>query len=312
MNADLAASYEALRNIYTNHAYSNLAAGEAIGHHPGCSGSFVRSAVKETLRQTFLLDHYVAALSKNGLRGMKSRTLVLLRLGLRLLELETGIPDAVIVHEIVELARKKAQGSHGFVNAVLRSYLRERGSLRVPEGMSAEALSVRYSVHTALVRMILSQYGETDGIRLMEALNAPCEVGLRVNLLRGTREDVLRELSEAGVSAHLSGECETGLVLESGNVIGQDGFRNGRYSVQGIASQMAVEALSPEPGSRVLDLCAAPGGKTAAIAERMEDRVSITACDLHEQRADLILKNAERLGLTSIHAECRDAAVPVP
>ena len=272
----------------------------------------MRAAVKGTLRETFRLDHCIAALSRNGLKGMKSKTRVLLRLGIYLLDHEESMPQAVCIHETVELARRTAKGSHGFVNAILRAYLREKDYIAFPDPESEEGLSVRYSINPALLRLILDQYGNEEGLRLIRALNEPCETGLRVNLLRADRQEVLQELLHAGAEVRVAPDCETGLILTAGNVLTGEGFRQGRFSVQGIASQQAIAALDPQPGSRVLDLCAAPGGKTAAAAERMQDTGELIACDLHPHRTELIERNAERLGLRSVRTLCRDALLDVP
>ena len=152
MNQDFKVSYNALRQVYGEGGYSNIAINEALENEPNCSPGFVRYVVKEVLRHSFALDYKIASLSKNGMRGMKSKTKVLLRLGIFLLDQVDSIPDGVCVHEIVELADKVNHPNKGFINGVLRSYLRRDKNIPLPAGEDRKSLSVRYSCHENLIR----------------------------------------------------------------------------------------------------------------------------------------------------------------
>jgi 16S rRNA (cytosine967-C5)-methyltransferase len=306
MNQDFKVSYNALRQIYAEEGYSNIAINEALENERNCSPGFVRYVVKEVLRRSFALDYKIASLSKNGMRGMKSKTKVLLRLGIFLLDEVDSIPDAVCVNEIVNLAAAVNRPNKGFINGVLRAYLRQDKNILLPSGNDRKSLSIRYSCHEKLVQLLEEQYGG-EAIRILEAYNQPALVALRNNPMKQPRSELLMKLKELGVDAEASSESANGILVHSGSIIQNDLFRNGAYSVQGISSQLAIAAAAPTSGECVLDMCAAPGGKTTGMSELMGDIGSIEAWDIHPHRVELIMKNASRLGLQCIHGEINDA-----
>lgn len=312
MNQDFRVSYNALRKIYSQEAYSNIAMNEALEDGKNCSPGFVRYVVKEILRRSMALDYVIAGLCRNGLRGMKSRTKVLLRMGIFLLNEVDSIPDAVCVNEIVELAGAVDRPNRGFINGVLRSYLRGGKKMNLPGGSDRHALAVRYSCQENLVKLMLDQYGSEEGVRILDAFNRPVPVALRNNPLKQDRETLLQQLRELEIEGTPSAECDSGILTEGGALIQNDLFRKGHYSVQGISSQMAIQALAPKAGSKVLDMCAAPGGKTTGIAELMRDCGTVEAWDIHPHRTELIRRNAERLGLHSVETAVKDATVFYP
>lgn len=317
MSQDWITAYEALRNVYADGAYSNIALNEAIPHHPGCRDSFVRSMVKGTIRQTVTLDRIIDMLAESGIRGIRRRTLIILRMGLYALRDMDSVPDHAAVNEAVSLARKKAKGTDRFVNAILRNYIRKRDIFETAGDPSAEApfireisdakekLSVKYSFPVPVVQLISAQYGdETE--KILDGLNTPPPVILRVNTLRTSREDLLAELKASGIDAEPVPENDRAVSVSGGSIIATDLYRNGMFTVQSLSSIMAVSALAPQPGDKVLDMCAAPGGKTAMMAEMMDNRGSITACDVHPHRLELIDAAAERLGIDIIETRLAD------
>ena len=317
MSQDWITAYEALRSVYADGAYSNIALNEAIPHHPGCRDSFVRSMVKGTIRQTVTLDRIIDMLAESGIRGIRRRTLIILRMGLYALRDMDSVPDHAAVNEAVSLARKKAKGTDRFVNAILRNYIRKRDIFETAGDPSAEApfireisdakekLSVKYSFPVPVVQLISAQYGdETE--KILDGLNTPPPVILRVNTLRTSREDLLAELKASGIDAEPVPENDRAVSVSGGSIIATDLYRNGMFTVQSLSSIMAVSALAPQPGDKVLDMCAAPGGKTAMMAEMMDNRGSITACDVHPHRLELIDAAAERLGIDIIETRLAD------
>ena len=319
MSQDWIASFEALKSIYSEGAYSNMALNEAIPHHPGCRDSFVRSMVKGTLRHTVTLDYIIGKLADNGLRGIRLRTLIILRMGLYALREMDSVPDHAAVNEAVSLARKTAKGTDKFINAILRSYIRSRDIYEIPEECDRqdpvflrdieddlERLSVRYSFHVDIIRLICSQYGD-QAEKILEGLNTPPPVILRVNTLKTSRDELIGSLKKEGIKAETLSGSELAVSAEGSGIIGSDLFRKGHYSVQSLSSMMAVEALAPARGSTVLDMCAAPGGKSTMMAEIMGNTGSITACDIHEHRLKLIKAYAERIGTDIIETRLLDA-----
>lgn len=321
-----------------------MALNEAIHRHKGCRDSFVRNLVKGTIRQTVTLDYIIGQLASNGLKGIKTRTLIILRMGLFAIRELDSVPDHAAVNEAVGLARKTAKGTDRFINAVLRSYLRQRDRFEIvsdsemedgksgaaksaggQSGASANAgrpeaafikeikdpvkkLSVKYSMPEGLISMISRQYGdEAEGI--LEGLNEPPELVLRANSLRVSRDELIGMLEAEGFEALAASEAEQAVIARGSGIVGSDLYRKGLFSVQGLSSMVSIEAFGPKPGSRVLDMCAAPGGKSCMMAEMMGNAGSVTACDIHEHRLELIKAAAARTGADIIDTRLADGTV---
>ena len=331
MSTDWLTSFEALKSVCSDGAYSNMALNEAIHRHKGCRDSFVRNLVKGTIRQTVTLDYIIGQLASNGLKGIKTRTLIILRMGLFAIRELDSVPDHAAVNEAVGLARKTAKGTDRFINAVLRSYLRQRDRFEIVSGSDVEGgkigassdgevfeppfikeirdpvkrLSVKYSMPEGLVSMIARQYGdEAEGI--LEGLNEPPELVLRTNTLRVSRDELIGMLEAEGFEALAASEAKQAVIARGSGIVGSDLYRKGLFSVQSLSSMVSIEAFGPKPGSSVLDMCAAPGGKSCMMAEMMGNAGSVTACDIHEHRLDLIKAAAARTGADIIDTRLAD------
>jgi 16S rRNA (cytosine967-C5)-methyltransferase len=280
--------------------------------------------VKGTVRQTVTLDYIIGRLASNGLKGIKPRTLIILRMGLFAIRGMDSVPDHAAVNEAVSLARKTARGTDRFINAVLRSYLRRRDEFENQDaGKAADSsdasvysgsadriqnLSVKYSMPADLTGLICEQYGE-DAESVLKGLNEPPEMVLRVNTLKNTRENLIDALRQEGISAEAAPASVRAVIAKGSHIIGSDLYRKGMFTVQSLSSIMSIEAFSPAPGSKVLDMCAAPGGKSTMMAEIMGNQGSITACDIHEHRLELIKASAARTGAEIIETKLADGTV---
>lgn len=309
MNRDWTASFDALKKIYLDDAYANQAINEALKEHPGSSPGFVRVMSKGVVRNTMLLDHTIASFAARGLKGIKKRTLIVLRMGFYALACMDGVPDHAAVNETVSLAKKVSRGSSGFVNALLRAFLRSGFALPIPDGTDSRSLSLRYSVPEPVVELLLAQYGEDEGAHILAALQEVPNLCLRSNGLKIERAALIERLCLDGHEARKDEESEHGIFVEGGALVGSRLYEEGFFTVQNSSSIRAVEALSPKPGQRLLDLCAAPGGKTAFMAELMQNRGEIVACDLHPHRVTLMENTFRRMGAEIVRAEQRDATV---
>ena len=301
MNQDWITSFEALKRVYLEDAYSNIAINEAIPHHKGCRDSFVRTMVKGTIRDTIRLDSIIESIASGGIRSIKKRTLIILRMGLYALRSMDSVPDHAAVNEAVALARKVARGTERFVNAVLRSYIREKAEFE----QEPERLALRYSFPQDLADLIIEQYDD-EAESILKGLTTPPPLVLRANTLKTTAEKLSSELTQEGFSIRTAEESPRALIAEGSGVLSSDLYRKGNFTVQSLSSIMAIEKLAPEPGSKVLDMCAAPGGKTTLMAEIMENQGCITACDIHEHRLKLVEKTAARLGAGCIGTRLLD------
>ena len=304
MNKDWLAVFEALKAVYTDGAFSNISINEAVSHRKGLRESFVRSFAKGVLRNSIKIDHIIDALAGKGIKSIKQRPLIVLRMGIYAIDELVSVPDHAAVNEAVELAKTVAKGSERFVNGMLRNYLRRK------DEFATDKLEpyIRYSFRKDIFSLLSEQYGD-EAIRIAEALNAPSEVYLRVNTLKAGRDEVIRRLAEYGIEGRGAEENSEAILAKGSGIVSCELYRQGFYTIQSLSSMIAVKALGPEPGSRVLDLCAAPGGKTGYMAELMGNKGSITACDVHPHRLMLTQAAMKRLGVSICALEERDAAV---
>lgn len=305
MDKDWIAVFEALKGVYTEGAYSNMSVNEAVSRHRGCRESFVRTFAKGTIRETIRTDYIIDRLAAKGIRSIKERPLIILRMGIYAIDRLDSVPDHAAVNEAVSLAKSVAKGSDRFINGMLRGYLRRRcefDAANMPE-------HIRASFSEAVFSLIKDQYPD-EAPDIIEALNTPPELYLRVNTLKTDRDSLIRELRESGSEAEASAECSEAVRVRGSGIVSGRLYREGYFSVQSLSSMMAVKALDPEPGNEVLDMCAAPGGKTGYMAELMGNEGHIIACDMHDHRLDLISAALERTGVTIADVKNCDATVP--
>jgi 16S rRNA (cytosine967-C5)-methyltransferase len=213
------------------------------------------------------------------------------------------IPPYAAVNEAVELA--KAFGGRkagGFVNGVLRNFVRAANNQsQIPTDMTVPSLAVTHSHPEWLVQRWLDDFGADAAQALMRANNEKAPLILRANALKVSRDELLDRLQSAGVEAKAASFAPQGVLLPSGGIIESlPGFAEGLFQVQGEASQLVSCLLSPQPGERILDACAAPGGKSTHIAELMHDEGAIIAIDISERGIAKIKQNVNRLGLKSV------------
>ena len=304
MNKDWLAVFEALKAVYTDGAYSNISINEAVSRRKGLRESFVRSFAKGVLRNSIRLDHIIDTLAGKGISSIKQRPLIILRMGIYAIDELDSVPDHAAVNEAVELAKNVAKGSDRFVNGMLRNYLRRRDDF-APDKLEPY---IRYSMKKDIFSLLSDQYGD-EAIRIAEALNEPSEVYLRANTLKANRGEVIKKLAEYGIEGREAEENSEAILAKGSGIVSCDLYRQGYYTIQSLSSMIAVKALAPEPGSKVLDLCAAPGGKTGYMAELMGNEGSITACDVHPHRLMLTQAAMKRIGVSICALEERDAAI---
>lgn len=219
------------------------------------------------------------------------------------------IPGYAAVNEAVELAKRHGgQRAAGFVNGVLRSLLRERADTATTSDMSAASLALRYSHPQWLVQRWVDELGLDQAQALMRANNEKPPLALRVNSLNCTRDELLDRLVRADLQASSARLSPQGVLLPSAGAVEKfPGFDEGLFQVQGEASQLVSYLLAPEAGERILDACAAPGGKTTHIAELMKDSGEVVALDISKRGIEKIRQNVQRLGVKSVHFLRADA-----
>lgn len=261
------------------------------------------------IQNQLLLDYYLSQFVSRPLEKMEPRALDILRLGAYQLLMMDKIPAMAAVNESVELAKQNMLGlkTAGFINAVLRNLDRSRDRLPPLPTDPMERLSIQYSHPLWLVRELAGRVGEEDVEALLQAHNGHPPITAQVNTLRVTPQALIQRLSQEGVRASAYGR-EDCLTLEgTGDLERLDTFQEGLFYVQDLAARQAVLAAGPRPGQSVLDLCAAPGGKSFAAAIAMENKGRILSRDLYPRKVRELSRAAKRLGLSCIETVVADA-----
>lgn len=263
-----------------------------------------------TLRRRGSLDWVLRQFSKQLLEDLESSVLNLLRLGLYQILFLDGIPDRAAVHQSVELAKTVGlERASGFINAILRSALRERENIKWPDASDPRQHIVhQHSLPGWLAKEMVKSLGGDDAISLAAALGESAPTTIRVNRLKNTVADYTELLTQNNVPFRKGPYLEYVFTLESGGTL--PGREEGLYQVQDVASMLVVELLDPQESEKILDCCAAPGGKTTQIADLTNNESTIVATDLHPKRVELINQGAERLGCNNIEAIAWDMTAP--
>ena len=258
------------------------------------------------LQNRMLLDFYIDAFLQGSRNRLQPITEDILRLGAYQLTAMDKIPVSAAVNESVELAKRFVNpGAAKLVNGVLRALARAE---HLPEPPS---LAIRYSHPEKLVQLLAQQLPAEELEPLLRANNEPPALQVQLNPLRLSPEQALAQLSELGVVARPHPWLQDcWLLTGAGNLERLPLFQSGALYVQDAAAHLAALAADAEPGSRVLDCCAAPGGKSFACAIRMQGEGSILSCDIHAHKLRLIEAGAARLGLSIISPQLQNAAEP--
>ena len=298
---------ETLVKCETAAQYANLALDAKIKKY-GLSGddrSLFTVLVYGTIEHKLTLDYYIDALSTLPKSKIDAETRNILRLGLyQVIFMRTATHAAV--NETVELAPMR---SRGFVNAILRSYIRKKDSLSLPDPDkdAPNYLSIKYSYPLSTVEKLISVFGLSEAETLLSAMDSAPPITLRVNTQRISREELLEKLTAEGIDAEVTPLAPFGIRLNQSVPYSrlEESFK-GEFFIQDEASQISVAALDPHRGHTLMDICSCPGSKSFGAALTMENEGKIFAYDLSKSKLPLISSGAERLGIRIITAEVHD------
>lgn len=261
------------------------------------------------VQNRILLDFWIDSFSNLPAHKLDVPVRLSLRMGLYQLHFLDRVPDRAAVHESVELVRRycRNKGAAGMVNAVLRTFQRA-GAPPVPEREARlKKLSVLYSHPLPLVELLAEELGD-DVEPLLALNNTPADTVVQLNPLKTTRQALADELRRTGVEVQEHPWLEDCLLVRgSGDLERLSPFLAGHFYVQDAAAKLCALAAEPSPGSRVLDVCAAPGGKSFALGLSMKNQCEILARDLHGKKLRHIEAGAARLGLSCIRTAQADA-----
>lgn len=264
-----------------------------------------------TLRTLNTLDWIIGQHIKQPLRKQTPWIRNILRLGVYQIFYMDRVPAPAAVNEAANQARRFGDpGAVKFVNGVLRNILRRSDEIIFPS-LDADPvghISIKYSHPEWLVKRWIEQMGAEETIDLCLANNRPAPNSVRVNTLKTTREELLKTLARDGVRAEKTRYSPDGLILEgAGGLRGFPPFEQGLFQVQDESSMLVGHAVSPAPGSLVLDVAGAPGGKATHMAQIMGDRGTVIAADIHPHKLKLVEENCRRLGITCVRPLNADA-----
>ena len=302
-------AYDVLVRCSSAEQYSNIALDTAIKRSdltPPDRG-LLTTLVYGVIERQITLDAIIDSLADRKGGDISPDVRTLLRIGLYQLAYLDRVPDHAAVNETVDMAPKR---SRGFVNAILRAFIRSGKNIPIPEKNEdpIRYLSVKYSFCEGLCECFVAAFGLVRTEELFAAFGEHPDLNLRTNTLRISREELIEKIGEQGIRALPTKGSDVGIrVCDKSPVAELYGFGEGLFFVQDEASQLCVKALDAQEGMRVLDACACPGSKSFGAAIDMQNRGEVISCDLHKNKLSLVESGAARLGITILTTKERDA-----
>ncbi|MDX8045006.1 16S rRNA (cytosine(967)-C(5))-methyltransferase RsmB [Gracilibacillus sp. S3-1-1] len=300
---------ELLIRIGDQGGYSHLVIDQQLKKHQldARDGALLTEIVYGTMQRKLTLEYDLATFIKSK-KKMDNWVKWLLYLSFYQMKYLDKVPDHAVIHQSVEIAKRKGhKGIASLVNGILRSAQRDG----FPDYQAISDPARRISVETShplwLVRRWIKQYGVSITEEMCQTNITHKQVSLRIQPLKITREQLIERLEENQIKVHKSPFSEQGLVVEEGNVLKTELFKESLFTIQDESSMLVAEMMDLKEGQTVLDSCSAPGGKATHIAEKLKDNGKVYAYDLHAKKAALVEEKAEQLGLTSITAGQADA-----
>lgn len=300
-----------LISCLTNGAWADAALKAQISRDDlsGADAALCSRIVYGVLQNQLLLDFYIGAYCSQKPDHLQPPLLDILRVGAYQILFLDKVPDSAAVNESVNLAKlfKRGQAA-GLVNAVLRKISQNKNNLpAIPDRDEERYLSIRYSHPKWLVKRLLPLLGREETEQFLAANNGVAPLTVQVNPLKTTTEELLEELTASGIKAARHNWVPDCLELSgAGDLTVLKAFRDGKFLVQDPAARLVSMIADVQPGQRVLDVCAAPGGKSFSAAFAMGDQGVIQSCDLHENKLKRVREGAERLGITCMETAAAD------
>lgn len=282
--------------------------------------AFITEILYGTVEKIYTIDYFIRRLSSIPIRKMSITVKNIIRMSLYQLLYLNKIPPSAICNEAVKLCKGRDRRNSGFVNAILRNAVRSKYELVVPEYDKKkfhsynQYLSVRYSMPEHIVNRFVDAYGLEVTVDILTGIQSKSDMCIRCNTAKIGRNELLELLITQGFDCYKGSLSENSIYVR--NALGlfeTDAYRDGLFYVQDEGAMLIVEAANLNENERqsinILDMCAAPGGKTTYMAELLQDRGEIVACDNYEHKIKLINDNCHRLGLNNVTAVLKDATV---
>ena len=324
IDLDREAAFKALLAIERDGSYSNLELSKMLASDELSNKGFIREIVYGVTENKIYLDYILDKFIKKGAAKTKLQALIILRMGVYQILFMNSVPNYAAVNESVALARRFARGTDGFINGVLRNFIRNMDSAsEIDVKGQLEYLSIRYSCQLKLVEELVSMLGFEHAKMLLEHAGHRPPLSIRVNVAKISVKELADRLRANGFEIEGSKLSDRVLLVKGGALTEANEYKEGLFSIQSEESCAIADFADAKSTELVIDLCAAPGGKAAAMAEQMlkpststepltktEPGIAdgkIIALELYEHRAALIEATARRLGLENIEVRCQNA-----
>ena len=340
IDLDREAAFKALLAIERDGSYSNLELSKMLASDELSNKGFIREIVYGVTENKIYLDYILDKFIKKGAAKTKLQALIILRMGVYQILFMNSVPNYAAVNESVALARRFARGTDGFINGVLRNFIRNMDSAsEIDVKGQLEYLSIRYSCQLKLVEELVSMLGFEHAKMLLEHAGHRPPLSIRVNIAKISVKELADRLRAKGFEIEGSKLSDRVLLVKGGALTEANEYKEGLFSIQSEESCAIADFADAKSTELVIDLCAAPGGKAAAMAEQIlkpststepltetepgkqpststepltktEPGIAggkVVALELYEHRAALIEATARRLGLENIEVRCQDA-----
>lgn len=300
---------EILLKIYRDKGYSNLTLSKMLSRNDGLNQAFITALIYGVIERDLTLAHVIGQYSKQKIEKLDLEVLLILKMGLYQLLYMDSVPDNAAVDESVKLCYDtKKVSAKGFVNGILRNFIRDGKKLRIQQTDDLKSLSIAYSCPLWLVQKWTEEYSYEVTKRFLQASIGRPPLTIRVNTLKTTTEELCQKLMQKHIQVTVSPDIENCLILDKTKSLEQlEAFQNGLFYVQDIASQICVKLAQVKPNTRVFDMCAAPGSKSFTMAQYMQNQGELFSFDLYEHKLQLIEKTAQRLGISNLRVQRQDA-----
>lgn len=261
--------------------------------------SELKGLVTGVVKNKLTLDFYIKNISSRSLKDINIEILNILRLAIYELEFLNN-PEYAVIDSYVDLSKKYNQKTAPFVNGVLRNFLRDKSKIKFPDinKQPVEHISLKYSHPKWMVENWVKSYGVQDTVRICIFNNLPSKLIMRVNELKTSINKLEKIFKEENIHFNEVLKCSCCIeVHKKGDIKKIPGFNRGLWLVQSVSSSLVANVLDPQEGEKILDICAAPGGKTTHIAGKMKNKGKVFALDINKKRLKKVEENCKRLGV---------------
>ncbi len=304
-------AFEILSDIYGKGGFSNITIQKYLmDERDPRKQNFIRELVYGVLENDLYLEYIISKASKVRMNRIHKSILIILKMGIYQIMKMDSVPSSAAVNESVKLAKKHGnKGSIGYVNGMLRNISRNIEDFKkVDIKDPGKRISIEESHPKWMVDRWIGEFGLEFTEELARANNKTPSLNITVNTLKTSRDELKIKLEKRGLEVDKAAYSQDTLIIRNPFRVSQvKEFLDGEFIIQDESSSLVAQLMDPKPGSLVLDLCSAPGGKAVHMAQKMENRGKIIARDIHPHKLNLIQDTSKRLGLDIIQTELHDA-----